>query len=66
MAINTTHRMTLQKDKETKRTYVFKNEEAYITSVYIKKEAFPAGCPKAITLEVNEWELEPSDDTKTA
>lgn len=48
-------KMVLTHEKDTKRTYVFKNEEALITSVYVSKAAFPNGCPKAITLELSEW-----------
>lgn len=47
---------TLKLERETKGTFVFKNDEdnAPIPSLYIKKSAFKDGAPKAITVEVKE------------
>lgn len=46
----------LRKDRETKGTFVFKNDEdnAPIPSLYIKKSAFKDGAPNEITIEIKE------------
>jgi len=55
-----TIQLTLKKVKDTKGTFVFgdDNPDAPIPSVYIKKSAFPEGCPQTlkVTLEAGENE----------
>lgn len=43
-------KITLTKAKETKGTYVYANPDAVVTSVYIKKEAFPQGAPQTLEM----------------
>jgi len=48
---------TLKLERETKGTFVFKNDEddAPIPSLYVKKSAFKKGdAPKTITVEIKE------------
>lgn len=43
-------KVEMKKSKETKGTYVYANPEAVVTSVYIKKEAFPNGAPNELVM----------------
>lgn len=49
---------TLELSKETKNTYVFKNEtpNAPLPSLYIKKGTFLNGVPKTIEVSVREMQ----------
>lgn len=46
----------LTKSRDTKGTYVYKNEEdnSPIPSLYIKKSAFKGDAPEAITVSIEE------------
>ncbi len=55
MAKATGFKTTLKKSRDTKGTYVFKNDDADapIPSLYIKKSAFEGEAPDTVTITVS-------------